>query len=79
MLGFLVINSNDAEMFGSLSYFCIHITGIGIICIQYLTNFRSELRGKGVHGAMGRRVDPHCVAPLSYFSCNKGRGMYYPV
>ena len=22
-----------------LSYFCIHITGIGIICIQYLTSF----------------------------------------
>ena len=35
------------------------------------------------HGAMGRRIDPSWVNPLSYFSfqpvlhdwCNKGRGM----
>ena len=39
------------------------------------------------HGAMGRRIDPSWVNPLSYFSfqpvlhdwCNKGRGMCYPV
>ena len=39
------------------------------------------------HGAMGRRIDPSGVNPLSYFSfqpvlhdwCNKGRGMCYPV
>ena len=39
------------------------------------------------HGAMGRRIHPSWVGPLSYFSfqpvlhdwCNKGRGMCYPV
>ena len=39
------------------------------------------------HGAMGRRIDPSWVDPLSYFSFqpvlhdwyNKGRGMYYPI
>ena len=39
------------------------------------------------HGAMGRRIDPLGVNPLSYFSfqpvlhdwCNKGRGMCYLV
>ena len=39
------------------------------------------------HGAVGRRIDPSWVDPLSYFSfqpvlhdwCNKGRGMCYPV
>ena len=39
------------------------------------------------HGAMGRRIDPPWVDPLSYFSfqpvlhdwCIKGRGMCYPV
>ena len=39
------------------------------------------------HGAMGRRIDPSGVDPMSYFLfqlmlhewCNKGRGMCYPV
>ena len=39
------------------------------------------------HGAMGRRMNPSWVNPLSYFSfkpvlhdwCNKGRGVCYPV
>ena len=39
------------------------------------------------HGAMGRRIDPSWMGPLSYFSfqpvlhdwCNKGRGILYPV
>ena len=39
------------------------------------------------HGAMGRRIDPSYVSPLTYFSfqpvlhnwCNKGCGMCYPV
>ena len=39
------------------------------------------------HSAMGRRIDPSWVNPLSYFSfqpvlhdwCKKGRGMCYPV
>ena len=39
------------------------------------------------HGAMGCRIDPSWVDPLSYFSfqpvlhdwCNKGHGMCYPV
>ena len=39
------------------------------------------------HGAMGCRIDPCGMDPLSYFSfqpvlqdwCNKGRGMCYPV
>ena len=38
------------------------------------------------HGAMGRRIDPSMVDPLSYFSfqpvlhdwCTKGHGMCYP-
>ena len=33
-------------------------------------------------GAIGHRIDPFYVDPLSYFShdwCTKGRGMYCPV
>ena len=52
---------------------------VGARCISMVTAF--------THGAMGRRIDPSWVDPLSYFSfkpvlhdwCNKGCGVFYPV
>ena len=51
---------------------------LGAICSSAVRLF--------AHGAMGRRIDPSWMDPLSYFSfqpvlhdwCNIGHGMYYP-
>ena len=63
----------------SFHLFCMSHFQVGARCSSVIRAF--------THGAMGRRIDPSWVDPLSYFSfqpvindwCNKGSGMCYPV